>query len=171
MWLPNAPFAEVHRIQIAAPAAIVFQHVQTLDFRGSWVTRLLFCLRGLPTDRINLAEFQQLRFTLLELAENQSLTLGLIGRFWKLTGDLQKFLPEEFESFDRPGFAKAIWSFTLLPAGDHATTLVTETRIACTDRASENRFRIYWWVIRPFSGWIRQEILRLIKIEAERLPA
>jgi hypothetical protein len=171
MWLPNAPFAEVHRIQIAAPAAIVFRHVQTLDFRGSWVIWILFRLRGLPTRQINIASFQRLRFTLLRLEENKLLALGLIGHFWKLTGDLQQFQPHELETFSTPGYAKAVWTFELQSIEPHRTELVTETRIACTDAASERHFRKYWWLIRPFSGWIRKEILRLIKAAAERTPA
>jgi hypothetical protein len=33
--------------------------------------------------------------------------------------------------------------------------------------ASHESFRFYWWFIKPFSGWTRQEMLRLVKQKAE----
>jgi hypothetical protein len=50
---------------------------------------------------------------------------------------------------------------------DGATTLSTETRILCTDDRNRRRFRRYWAVVRPFSGLIRIELLRIVRREAE----
>jgi len=40
--------------------------------------------------------------------------------------------------------------------------VTTETRIACNDRADYRRMLAYWIAIRPASGFIRREILRLL---------
>jgi hypothetical protein len=45
--------------------------------------------------------------------------------------------------------------------------VATETRIVCTDEASRRAFLRYWRVIRPFSGLIRLEMLRLLRNAAE----
>lgn len=168
MWLPEAPFAEKHTVIVVAKPAAIFPHLIELDFSNSSITRLLFRLRGLPVKHMNLHGFQRLRFVILERTENEQLALGLIGRFWTVTGDLQTFQPREFEHFNKPGFAKAVWTFSLVPIDAIRTRLITETRIACTDSASEKRFRLYWWLIKPFSGLVRKEILRIIKAKAEQ---
>jgi hypothetical protein len=45
--------------------------------------------------------------------------------------------------------------------------LETETRVFLTDRSSRRRFRAYWLVVRPFSGFIRRRWLRAAKRRAE----
>ena len=45
----------------------------------------------------------------------------------------------------------------------------TETRVYCLDEVSRKRFKLYWMLIRPFSGLIRREILQAVKRNAERL--
>ena len=47
------------------------------------------------------------------------------------------------------------------------TRLVTETRITATDDQSRRRFGRYWLVVRPGSGLIRGEFLRIIARKAE----
>jgi hypothetical protein len=52
-------------------------------------------------------------------------------------------------------------------APDHAR-LVTETRVGCTDAGSRRRFRLYWLLVRPFSGVIRKAMLGAVAREATR---
>ena len=72
-----------------------------------------------------------------------------------------------FEAFDKPGYAKAVWNFSLVDLGANVTRLATETRVVCSDRASKIRFRLYWTLIAPFSGLIRRQVLRAIKRKTE----
>jgi hypothetical protein len=72
-----------------------------------------------------------------------------------------------FVTFAEPGYAKVVWDFRLADEGG-ATRLTTETRIACTDAASRRRFRLYWRVIRPFSGLLRRVFLRAVAREVTR---
>ena len=46
--------------------------------------------------------------------------------------------------------------------------LTTETRVKAADARTRAGFRLYWLVIRPFSGLIRREWLRAIARRAER---
>lgn len=73
--------------------------------------------------------------------------------------------PPEFSSFSEPGFAKIAWNFTL--QGTTPVHLSTQTRVVCLDDSSRRRFKLYWNLIRPFSGFIRTEMLRLIRRCAE----
>jgi hypothetical protein len=46
--------------------------------------------------------------------------------------------------------------------------LYTETRVRCLGASSRRWFRLYWLVIRPFSGLLRRSMLRGIRTEAVR---
>ena len=81
---------------------------------------------------------------------------------------MRRFAPQEFAAFDEPGWAKAAWNFRVEPAAGGGAAVTTETRVLCTDERSRRTFRCYWLLIRPFSGLIRHEILRLLRREAER---
>ena len=107
------------------------------------------------------------RFALLGERPNRELVLGLVGRFWATSGDLQRLDAGEFRDFGRPGYAKAAWNFSVEEQHDGTTLLTTETRVLCLDTASRRRFRLYWTLIGPFSGLIRKDILRSIKRQAE----
>lgn len=75
--------------------------------------------------------------------------------------------PESFTSLARPGFAKAVMSFTIEPQGPGWCLLRTETRVHATDPVSRDVFARYWRVITPGSLIIRHMWLRAIKVRAE----
>lgn len=154
---------------MAASAALVERCVRELDLGGSRIVRLLFRLRGMPRSGIGLEGLERMGFRVLAHEPEREVVLGLIGRFWTREGQLRRFEPHEFASFDEPGWAKATWSFRVAPLPDGRSLLETETRVHCTDAASRRRFRLYWMAIRPFSGLIRRVALREVKRNAEAL--
>ena len=120
---------------------------------------------------MSLAGLEKMGFVMLEQRPPEALILGLIGKFWTVHGSLQKFKPEEFITKDWKGQALATWSFELEPVSKNQTRLTTETRVLCPDVRSKKRFKLYWTLIEPFSGWIRKEILLAIKRQVEhKLP-
>lgn len=165
--LPEYQFAERHEVVVKASVEEVYAAVCALDMSTSPLVHLLFRLRGLPPATLTLDGLRRSRFTLLGQHPDQELVLGIVGRFWRLSGDLQRLDAEGFKSFDRRGYAKAAWNFSLTPMADAVTCLATETRILCLDEHSRRRFRLYWLLIGPFSACIRREILRIIKSKAE----
>ncbi len=125
----------------------------------------------MPADALCLEDLERMRFARLEEIENEELLLGIVGRFWTLNGDLQEIDAKRFVQFDRPGYARAAWSFSLKEQAPRRTLLQTRTRIQCTDYHSTRRFKMYWRIVGPFSGLIRKEMLRIIKQNAEAEPA
>ena len=75
--------------------------------------------------------------------------------------------PESFKALTRPGFAKAVMSFTIEPQRPGVCLLRTETRVHAADPESRNVFSRYWKVITPGSLLIRYMWLRAIKLRAE----
>ena len=165
-YLPLPHFSATHHINIRQTPEKIWPLVQQLDFGSSKLIRVLFALRGMPARMMNLGGLERGRFIRLESNENETI-IGLIGQFWKPSGNLQLFKPEEFVTYDEPGFLKATWSFTLT-GGDRCSVLETETRIYCTDENAKRRFRPYWFIVKPFSGIIRKEILKGIRQKAEQ---
>lgn len=165
-FLPVSDIATHHTIRVAASPDAVWRARETVDLADSRGIRLLYALRGIPAGDLTIDGMRRLGFEILAERPGHEIVLGLIGRFWTLRGDIQSIDPDRFAAFDEPNFAKAAWSFSVEGDGD-GSVLSTETRIVCTDAASLARFRRYWWVVGPFSGWIRMRVLRLIRDEAE----
>lgn len=170
-YLPNYHFDEKHSIDINASVSQVFPCIEHLDFSHSRIIRLLFALRGLPPSMMNTTGLEEHRFYVLERKQDDEIVIGLIGQFWKPSGNLQVFKPNEFIPFAQPGFAKTTWNFKLEILTAQSTRLETVTRIFCTDTQSKIKFSRYWFFIKPFSGLIRKEMLRALKRKVETTHA
>jgi hypothetical protein len=74
---------------------------------------------------------------------------------------------EQFRHATEGVTQKVLFSFRFRRLDEGHVEVDTETRVLCVGRGSKLRFWPYWLAIKPFSGWIRREILKLIKKEAE----
>jgi hypothetical protein len=174
-FMPTYDFDEKHEIKIRASVETVYAALNSFDFNESAIIRRLFRLRGLALqnsrDAIaqtqNLLDLTKFGFVVLGEKSKGEILLGLVGKFWKPNGNLQKIEAEDFLAFNKSGYAKAAWNFSLMEIAVKETRLATETRVQCLDNASRESFSFYWTFIKPFSGWIRREILRLVKQKAE----
>ena len=179
--MPDYDVSEYHSTIVRAPIDTVYEALRTADLSDSPIVRLLLRLRALPTmfrivgrERSLHLRFDDLvkgGFVLLGENHRNEIALGLIGRFWRLSGTTCSIVASEFKPFDEPGYAKAVWNFSFVEESADKTRLATETRVCCSDGVSRRRFRIYWALIAPFSGLIRREVLRTIRREAERVVA
>ena len=162
--MPDYHSREIHSILVAGPPEQVYPFVRHLDFRSSWITRLLFSLRGMPTNRMTLDSIvgEGGLFRIIAEADFEFVVAG-IGR---PGGKTMPFSSEaEFQAVKRPGLIKICWNFTLSSEGEK-TRVRTETRIQSTDRKTRIIFFFYWIIVRPFSGLIRREMLRIVKKQA-----
>ncbi len=170
-FLPEYDFEEKHSIAIRADAATVYEAVQNANFGESFIVTLLLRIRGMSSDALSLRNLSYSKFRILGERPARELLIGLAGRFWTPWGDLQDVNTENFKAFDKSGYAKAVWNFSLDGEGNQgeATRLTTETRIKCLDEGSRRSFGFYWTFVQPFSGLIRMEMLKTIKRKAERI--
>ena len=181
-FLPAPEVTSGHHIEVRATVERTAAAVRSLDLSRSPVVRTLFALRSLPglfSRRsparrglgLDMDGLLKSGFVLLAEAPDEEVVLGLVGRFWTPTGGLIRVQPADFAAFDRPGYAVAAWNFTLSGPAAGPVRLATETRVRLTDAASRRRFRAYWALVGPFSGLIRNEMLRTIKRAAEAAPS
>lgn len=168
-FMPKYDFIETHDIEIRASREKVFDLINKIDLSDSIIIRTLLFLRGMPSDKhLKISDLRKSNFEILGVRENRELLVGLAGKFWTPYGNLQKINADNFREFDKEGFAKAVWNFSVVGNSDE-TRLTTETRVRCLDDASRRSFGFYWTFIQPFSGLIRREMLRIVKKKAEAI--
>lgn len=166
-YLNTFDFSERHHVMVLGPPEQIYRIACEMDFTESFVIRSLLRMRGISSENFSLRGLERSIFKKFGEEPGSELVLGLIGRFWTLLGDLQKIRSgADFCEFEKPGYAKAVWNFSVAEEGNRSR-LTTETRIRCLDDASRRSFGRYWMLIRPFSGLIRMEMLNLIKRRAE----
>ena len=159
---------ENHSIDINAPPEAIYRTLLTLNLSRSVIIRVLFLLRGMPASCLTLEGLFDLGFVVLAENRPREFLLGLIGKFWLPRGELLRFEADSFTAFHKQGYAKAALNLSFEEASSRTTRVSTETRVFCTDEQSRRRFRLYWLLVRPFSGLIRKEILRTLKRQLER---
>ena len=168
-----------HEITVHAPVQRVYEAIHTTDLLGSPITRALFLLRNLPA-RLS-ARYERRQqvavtidvllnrgFILLVAEPPHEIVLGLVENFWAPVTETKHLDASGFQEFDTPGYAKAVFNFFVREHNEGASRVGSQTRVLCLDTASRRRFRLYWLFIGPFSGLIRQQMLRAIKRKAER---
>lgn len=180
-FLPSYDLAVVHARVFRAPPDGCFAAARSLDLFEVPLIRTLLDLRGLPkrlagalTGKGNASEASRRTFRLDDMVglgwillgdtPGVEMVLGQVSRPWKpvATSTGAPLTPDEFATFDEPGFAKIAVSLRVDPYGRGSSILTVETRVALTDDESRRRFRRYWFLISPFSDLIRRMSLRVL---------
>ena len=173
-FIPSFGFHEVHESKPidAAPARII-DTVATLDMRTDPIVDALLNVREFPAavaaslrsgaTRVERERFGLHAFTPLHRDET-SLSLGLIGRFWRPDlGVLKIADAAAFVRHDDPRDAKLVLRFEVVGrVGAHL--LRTETFVHCPTVRTRLLFMPYWLAIRMASGWIRRRTLTAVEM-------
>lgn len=168
-FLPEYDIKEHHQIVVRAPLDSVYRTAYEMDISNATMSQWLFKLRGISAaSRFTREDLFKMCFIPLGEIINKEFVFGLVGQFWKPSGNLIRMTTPDYINFHRRGFAKAAWNFSLVEQPDHTVVLSTETRVQCSDAYSRTQFRLYWTIIGVFSGLIRREILKTFKQIAER---
>jgi hypothetical protein len=173
-FLPIHDVRACYEICINTPPSLVYQCLLRSDFNKPWLVRLLMTIRTGKRQRQNRVprdlpeRLQGTGFVILAEVPDDEIVIGVAGRFWRPDGGrCLDLTAADFVGFSRPGCAKVAWNFRLRVESPRCTVLSTETRIKCFGRAALWKFRIYWSLVGPFSGFIRKAILKQVKTEAE----
>ena len=179
-FMPVWDFDERHQARAVATPQQAFEAAWTLDMRASPLTCALLRMRELPYRLFKkdwdskgfgytLEDMVKLGFLRLAHDPPREFVLGLVGRFWNTDFGIVQLDPQEFRGFSQDGYAKVASNFYFQPTPGGQTIISTETRVQCLGLAAKAGFRGYWTLIRPFSGFIRHEWLRVVRKEAERI--
>lgn len=158
-YIPDWDFREYHQISINAPSNIIYREAKAFDFHKSKVASFLFWVRGLKKKKATKSK-DYINFQTLSDMPNRELVLGLVGIPWKTAPQIYPFKASEFKELQKEGLAKIAYNFYLEKNKDKEHILSTETKIKLYEQKARSSFRLYWFIIRPFSGLIRHFILR-----------
>ena len=144
-YLPEYTYNEYHKRLINASAKECFIAAKNMDMQKSFVTAILMKLRGLPIKDLSMQGFiKNICFKYLEEDGFKEFVIDASQRNTKI-----------------------FWNFYFKEINENKTLVSTETRILCLTKRSKFLFSLYWFFVKPFSGIIRIEMLRLIKKKVE----
>lgn len=180
-FIPEATSGSVTHIDIDASPEQAWDALLALKFTDLRITTPLLAIRSLPsvlTRRGSMASgsssptmleaMVDSRFVELDRDPPKSITIGLIGQFWKLTGgvDVEVDGPAEFDAFAEPGYVKTAMDFIVEPYGTGAR-VTTTTANTTTSPDAATKFGWYWRIVGPGSKVIRLDMLHALKRRAE----
>lgn len=168
--MPAPDVAERHSIVIKASRDRIWDAVSNMKATDIRLAKPLFAVRDLLSRVRNGHPQRDLPdFTPLAEDPGREVVQGVIGQWWRL-GRAENVAsvdgPDAFRAFDRPGYAKATFSFLLEDVSDGRIRLVTETRVQATSPDARRAFLRYWVVIRLGSGFVRRAMLAAIRARA-----
>ena len=184
-YLPVCEVTRIEHMVIEAEPEQTYAALRRLDFMQVRLpgVRLLTWLRDLPlrlvrllyrheyplsSRTLTLDDIVRTDWVLLGEELGAEIVIGAVGKFWKPVIEWQRVAAVDFANFNRPGYAKLAFNFSLRPYGEKRSLLSYEARTATTDEASHASFRRYWRIIGPFAGYLMRGALATIKADAER---
>lgn len=180
-YIPDPDFQETRELEVEAVPEEVLAAIKGTDLRDP-VINTLFAVRDLPnrvarrigggrpaTDNVSFTNIPDVGPGWVKLGEESGaeLVLGAIGRFWRRDYGARDVTPDEFVSFDEPGYLKLAVSSRVVPLGYDQSILHYEARAEATDEEARRQFVRYWKVIAPGNEIIVRRALHRIKAEAE----
>jgi hypothetical protein len=103
--------------------------------------------------------FRAYPFTVLDEGERHLLA-GLCGRIWTLARDYPRLAgPDEFAGWSEPGTVRVLFGHWVEARAEGGAELVSEARVAPTDRSAALRLRALWRVIGPFERLVGAEAI------------
>lgn len=174
-FIPSFGFVEVHESRpIDAPPSRIIDAVAALDMRADPVIDALLAVREFPAAVARAvgnrpaeaasARFGFDAFTLLH-RDDTSLSLGLVGRFWRPAPDVRAIADAAaFIRHDDPDDAKLVLRFEVIGLPSGSRLLRTETFVHCPSTRTRMLFLPYWLAIRLGSGWIRRRTLAAVEL-------
>jgi hypothetical protein len=162
--MPHCDFHERHSTLVRATPERAYDAILHANLAGHPVAKVLLFLRGMGRTSRTVLQFSD-GFRVAAQDPPSEIVIGLEGPFWKPACRPRGIDAEGFATPVPRETARAAWNFFIQREGD-ATRVTTETRVLCSDDA-RTKFRLYWLIVRPFSGLIRRMMLRAIRKEAE----
>ena len=168
-FVPRHDFRSRHSVLVPAPRETVRRAIEEWRPEESLLWRLLLRLRGLGRPAGTLRAWAEASGFLCLAETEDEVVYGQIGRFWAVNERGALTSPrtvDEFRRFDDPTCAVAALTVYTTEEAAGRTSLHTETRVRALGPQARRRFRLYWLLIRPFSGLLRRAMLNGIKARA-----
>jgi hypothetical protein len=178
---PNPRHVEMHRIFVKAKPEVAWQAARHFDASTIPWVRLLFDIRSVP-DRVRgrAPEQEDRRVGVDQVAESgegfmivhetpgKEVVVGAVGQFWHLNIPFADVQPEDFRTFNQPGWGKLAWAIAVEPFTE-GSTISFELRTTANDEQSWNALSNYYHIISPASRLIRDSVMAQLEAELGKL--
>ena len=167
-WLPDAQVRSRHRLGSSADPEQLWRAAREvrLDETRSLGRLVRWRIPGTPGDLTFAELFARYPFTVLEDGPRWSLS-GMCGRIWTLARDYPRVEDAaEFRAWSRPGTVRVLFGHWV-EESEEGSALVSEARVAPTDRFARLQLRGLWLLVRRFERVIGAEPLPLAVARAE----
>jgi hypothetical protein len=177
VFMPDYDVVERHSIGVEASPETTLAAAAEMDVNKQLAIRAIFkgrefLLRSKPDRAIHpdrmLAAMQSFGWGVLAELPGREIVLGGATRPWERNPVFRPLPPDEFATFDEPGYVKIVFTLRADNAGAGNSVFRTETRAIATDPVSRTKFRRYWTLLSPGIIAIRRLMLPAVKREAER---
>ena len=177
VFMPKYEVAERHHVSVGAPAAATFESLMELDLDDSPLIRAIFrgreILLGADADKASrirglVALTKELGWVVLADVPGHAIVMGAVTRPWEAHVVFRGIPPEEFATFNEPGYAKIVWNLRADAIDPTRSIARSETRAVATDASARRKFRWYWARFSAGIVLIREVSMQLVKKEAER---
>jgi hypothetical protein len=162
-WLPHPAVRTVHRRRAAVDPERLWAAAREVRLAETRTLGRLVRWRipEVPPDQTFRGLLAEYPFQVLEEGPTWSIS-GLCGRIWTLQRDYPRLGgPEDFRAWSRRGTVRVLFAHWVQDGPGGGSTLVSEARVAPTDRTAAVRLRSLWVVIGVFERLIGAEPLAL----------
>lgn len=161
-WLADPVIRTRHRQASAATPDELWHAAEGVRLRDARTLGRIVGWRipGVPQSTTYRDLFRAPPFVVLDEGDGWSVS-GLVGRIWTLDRDYPRLDgPEDFLAWDRPRTAKVVFGHWVEPAAE-GSAIVSEARVAGTDRRATIRLHALWALVGAFERLIGGEALAL----------
>ncbi|MGB2959529.1 MAG: hypothetical protein WBD30_11645 [Bacteroidota bacterium] len=109
--MPSYDVRELHWRVMRGTQAAIYSRIRTKDLGSSRLIRWLFKFRGLPESALSIDGLIEVGFIRLAEEPGREFMVGIIGRFWKGSGDLKKVSPTNTVRSNSPVSTKPFGTF------------------------------------------------------------
>jgi hypothetical protein len=170
-WLPQPEIRTRHRRESGADPDALWAAARRvrIDETRTIGTLVRWRIPGVPPDQTFHALLATDPFTVLEEGEHHSIS-GLVGRIWTLARDYPRLDgAEAFRAWNAPRTVRVLLAHWIEPrAAGGGCAIVSEARVAPTDKVATMRVRALWLAVGPFERLIGAEPLALAVARAAR---
>ncbi len=169
-WVPDPQIRTCHeRTSRADPEALwAAAKAVRLDETRTIGRLVRWRIPGVRPDQTFAGMLAEEPFTVLDAGERHVVS-GLVGRIWTVARDYPRLEgPEAFLAWNEPRTVRVLFAHWVQVEDDGSSTIVSEARVAPTDRVAAMRLKSLWLVVGPFERLIGAEPLALAAAGAER---
>jgi hypothetical protein len=170
-WLPEPQIVSRHRHTSSAAPEDLWRAAREirLDETRSLGRLIRWRIPGTPADLRFTELFDRYPFAVLDEGPDWSIS-GLCGPIWTFAHDYGEIDGDAFLAWRRPGTGRVLFGHWVEDA-EPGSALVSEARVAPTDRFGRLQLRALWLLVRRFERVIGVEPLPLAVARAEAAGA